>query len=78
MHFDPWLSLTIYVIVATIIVGILTFLNAQFFANINELTEESNIQNKDLDFKAAFIRDLKANVEVTDFSYNRIILAHFA
>ena len=33
-------SLTIYVIVATIIVGILVFLNANFFSNINDLTEK--------------------------------------
>ncbi len=69
-------SLTIYVIVATVVIGVLAFLNAQFFSNINELTQESNIASKDLNFKSAFIRDIKSDVIVTDYSSNRINLSN--
>ncbi|MBO5142668.1 MAG: BspA family leucine-rich repeat surface protein [Clostridia bacterium] len=71
-------SLTIYVIVATVIVGILVFLNANFFSNINELTDKANIVSESLDFKSAFIRDLKSenNIKVTDYNNNMIRLSN--
>lgn len=71
-------SLTIYVIVATIIVGILVFLNANFFSNINDLTEKANIVSECLDFKSAFIKDLKSenNMKVTDYNDNMIRLSN--
>jgi len=71
-------SLTIYVIVATVIVGILVFLNANFFSNINELTDKASIVGESLDFKSAFIRDLKSENEmkVTDYSDNMIRLSN--
>jgi len=71
-------SLTIYVIVATIIVTILVFLNANFFSNINDLTNKSNIVSECLNFKAAFIRDLKSenDVKVTDYNTNMVRLSN--
>ena len=71
-------SLTIYVIVATIIVGILVFLNANFFSNINDLTDKANIVSECLDFKSAFIRDLKSenDMKVTDYNNNLIRLSN--
>lgn len=71
-------SLTIYVIVATIIVGILVFLNANFFSNINDLTNKANIVSECLNFKSAFLRDIKSenNVKVTEFNNNMIRLSN--
>jgi len=71
-------SLTIYVIVATIVVGVLVFLNANFFSNINDLTDKANIVSECLDFKSAFIRDLKSenDVKVTDYNNNLIRLSN--
>ncbi len=69
-------SLTIYVVVATIVIGILTFLNIQFFSNISELIDESNVSSRDLDFKSSFIKDLKGNVDVTEFSNNKLSLSN--
>ena len=62
-------SLTIYVVVATIVVGILAFLNAQFFSNITELTNESSIASENLKLKASLVRDLKSrDVNVLEYS----------
>lgn len=63
-------SLTIYVVVATLIVGILAFLNAQFFSNIAELTNESRIVSEKLDLKTSIIKDLKSSDEVTITEFN--------
>ena len=71
-------SLTIYVIVETVIVGILVFLNANFFSNINDLTNKANVVSESLNFKSAFIRDLKSenDMKVTDFNNNIIRLSN--
>lgn len=71
-------SLTIYVIVATIVVGVLVFLNANFFSNINDLTDKAKIVSESLDFKSAFIRDLKSenDIKVTDYNNNLIRLSN--
>ncbi len=71
-------SLTIYVIVATAIVLILVFLNANFFSNVNELTAKANIVSEGLDFKSALIRDLKSenDLKVTDYNNNMIKLSN--
>ena len=71
-------SLTIYVIVATIIVFILVFLNANFFSNINDLTDKANIVSECLNFKSALIRDIKAenDVKVTDYNQNMVRLSN--
>ena len=71
-------SLTIYVIVATIVVLILVFLNANFFSNINDLTNKANIVSECLNFQSALIRDIKAenDVKVTDYNHNMIKLSN--
>lgn len=71
-------SLTIYIIVATIVVGILAFLNANFFANISDLTKKSNIVGDYLDFKSSFIKDIKSenNLTIVDFNDNMIRLSN--
>ena len=73
-------SLTIYVVVATIIVAILAFLNAQFFANINELTAESNVASEKMDFQASFLKDIKSSddISVLNYSKNHILLSNNA
>ena len=69
-------SLTIYVIVATIIIGVLLFLNVQFFSNMGELTKEANIDGNKIEFKSAFISDLKGSANVLEYSNNRIKLGN--
>lgn len=71
-------SLTIYVIVATIVVTILVFLNANFFSNINDLTEKSSIISENLNFKSAFLRDIKSenDIKVIDYNDNMIRLSN--
>ena len=69
-------SLTIYVIVATIIIGVLLFLNVQFFGNMGELTKEANIDGNKIDFKSAFISDVKGSANVLEYSNNRIKLSN--
>ncbi|MBR6253522.1 MAG: BspA family leucine-rich repeat surface protein [Clostridia bacterium] len=69
-------SLTIYVVVATIIVGILTFLNIKFMSNITELSSEANITNESLDFKASFLRDIKGDVTLQEYSSNKLKLSN--
>lgn len=71
-------TLTIYVIVATVIVGVLAFLNANFFSNIDDLTEKANIVSECMDFKSAFLRDIKSenDIKVTDYNNNMIRLSN--
>ena len=71
-------SLTIYVIVATIVVTVLVFLNANFFSNINELTNKAGVVSELLNFKSAFIRDLKSenNIRITEYNDNMIRLSN--
>ena len=73
-------SLTIYVLVATIVIGLLTFLNARFFKNISELTTESNVVNEKMKFMTSFIKDIKTseNITVLDYSSNSIRLSNNA
>ncbi len=71
-------SLTIYVVVATIVISILAFLNAQFFKNISELTNESRIVSEDLNFKAFLISDIKRNkdINVSEFNNRQFTLSN--
>ena len=45
-------------------------------ANISELSAEANITNESLDFKAAFLRDIKGNVILQEYSENQIKLSN--
>ena len=44
--------------------------------NITELSSEANITNESLDFKASFLKDIKGNVSVSEYSDNRIKLSN--
>ncbi len=45
-------------------------------ANISELSAEANITNEALDFKAAFLRDIKGNVTLQEYSDNKVKLSN--
>lgn len=65
-------SLTIYVIVAGIVVLMLGFLNANFFSRITELTGQTNVSNQYSRFCSYFVRDLKNSDSVTEYNKNEI------
>ena len=65
-------SLSIYVIVAAVVVGSLTFLNMNFFSKIDVLTNETLISNEHSKFLAAFLKDLKNSEKVTEYTETRI------
>ena len=68
------ISLSVYVIVAAIVVGILTFMNANFFSKISDLTEKTEIVNEHLKFVSAFLKDVKNSEKVTEYTTNKIKL----
>lgn len=65
-------SLTIYIIVAGIIVLMLSFLNANFFSKMTDLTNKTNVTNEYSKFCSAFIRDLKNSNSVLEYNQNEI------
>ncbi|MBR4111255.1 MAG: hypothetical protein IKK43_06200 [Clostridia bacterium] len=65
-------SLSVYVIVAAIVVGILTFMNANFFSKISDLTEKTEIINEHLKFVSVFLKDAKNSEKVVEYSATRI------
>ena len=68
------ISLSVYVIVAAVIVGTLTFMNVNFFSKISGLTEKTEIINEHLKFVSIFLKDLKNSDKVTEYSTNKIKL----
>ena len=65
-------SLSIYVIVAAVVIGSLTFLNVNFFSKIDVLTNETLISNEHSKFLASFIKDVKNSDKVSEYSETRI------
>ncbi|MBO5179705.1 MAG: hypothetical protein J6B87_05110 [Clostridia bacterium] len=68
-------SLSVYVIVAAIIVGILTFMNANFFSKISDLTDETEIINEHLKFISVFLKDAKNSDKVSEYSATKLKLS---
>lgn len=65
-------SLSIYVIVAAIVVGILVFMNANFFSKISDLTGKTEIINEHLKFISVFLKDSKNSEKVSEYSTTKI------
>lgn len=65
-------SLTIYVIVAGIVVILLAFLNANFFSQMSDLTSKTKVTNQYSRFMSFFINDLKSSDTVLEYSQSEI------
>lgn len=61
-------TLTIYIIVSTILLGTLAFLNVNFMSELGELTKQSKITNEMTNFYSFFIQDIKSANKVLEFS----------
>lgn len=69
-------SLAIYVIVAAIVVGILAFMNVNFFSKISGLTGKTEIINEHMKFISAFLKDSKNSEKVSEYSATKIKFAN--
>ena len=65
-------TLTIYVIVAGIVVIILAFLNANFFSQMSDLTNKTEVTNQYARFASFFVKDLKASKMVDEYNSNEV------
>lgn len=65
-------SLTIYVIVASIVIMIISFLNVNFFNRMTELTNQTTVSNQYSKFCSSFIRDVKGSASVLEYNQNEI------
>lgn len=67
-------SLTIYIIVSTILLGTLAFINVNFMSELGELTKKSKYTNEMTKFYSYFIKDIKSSKKVLEYSDNSIKL----
>lgn len=65
-------TLTIYIIVATIFLGTLAFVNINFMSELGELTKRSKVVNEMIKFYSFFVEDVKSANRVLEFSDNYI------
>lgn len=65
-------TLTIYIIVATIFLGSLAFININFMSELGELTKQSRVVNEMTKFYSFFVEDVKSANRVLEFSENYI------
>lgn len=61
-------TLSIYIIVATILLGTLSFVNINFMSELANLTKRSKATNEMMKFYAFFIEDVKSANSVLEFS----------
>ncbi len=61
-------TLTIYIIVATILLGTLAFVNINFMSELGELTKRSKAINEMTKFYTFFVDDVKSAGKVLEFS----------
>ena len=61
-------SLTIYIIVSTILLGTLAFVNNNFMSELGELTKQAETTNEMMKFYAFFVNDVKAANQVLEYS----------
>ena len=61
-------TLTIYIIVATILLGTLSFININFMSELGELTKTSKLTNEMTKFYTFFVEDVKTANKVLEFS----------
>lgn len=62
------ISLSIYVIVAAVVVGILAFMNVNFFSKISGLTGKTEIVNEHMKFLSAFLQDAKSCEKISEYT----------
>lgn len=65
-------TLTIYIIVSTILLGTLAFLNANFMSELGELTKRSKLTNEMTKVYSYFIDDVKSANGILEYSENFI------
>lgn len=65
-------TLTIYIVVSTVFLGTLAFININFMSELAELTKRSKVINEMTNFYSFFIEDVKAAGRVLEFSENYI------
>lgn len=63
-------TLSIYIIVSTILLGTLAFININFMSELGELTKRSKLTNEMTKFYSFFIDDVKNADSVLEFSDN--------
>ena len=61
-------TLTIYIIVSTILLGTLAFININFMSELGKLTKQAKMSNEMLKFYAFFVDDIKSAHGVLEFS----------
>lgn len=70
------ISLSIYVVVAGVVIAALAFLNVNIISQISELTDKTEISNEYAKFCSAFISDLKASSNITTYTKNEITFSN--
>ena len=65
-------TLSIYIIVTTILLGTLAFVNVNIMSELSELTKRSRLINEMTNFYSFFIKDVKSADRVLEFSEDRI------
>lgn len=66
------ISLSLYVVVATIVVGILTFMNANFFSKVSEASSKTELMNEYAKFISVFLKDVKNSERVIEYTDTKI------
>lgn len=66
------ISLSLYVLVATIVVGILTFMNANFFSKVSEASSRTELMNEYAKFISVFLKDTKNSDKVIEYTTTKI------
>ena len=61
-------TLTIYIIVSTILLGTLTFININFMSELSDLTKRSKDTNELLKVYSFFVNDVKSAKSVLEYS----------
>lgn len=69
-------TLTIYVIVASVVVIILAFLNANFFSQMSDLTTKTEVTNQYARFASFFVKDLKSSESVKEYNDSEVLFAN--
>lgn len=65
-------TLSIYIIVTTILLGTLAFVNVNIMSELGELTKRSRLINEMTNFYSFFIKDVKSADRVLEFSEDTI------
>ena len=61
-------TLTIYIIVSTILLGTLAFININFMSELGDLTKQAKLVNEMTKFYSFFVNDVKSAGKVLEYS----------